>query len=100
MDNIHNVNKKEISEKITVATEEAPRSLAVAKKGIHTSQDFSQLMSSLMSDIIEGRVTPAIGNATVNAGGKLLKMVEMQLKYGTQKPGDSVKMIELVPMTV
>ncbi|MGH3427717.1 MAG: hypothetical protein ACRDQZ_09155 [Mycobacteriales bacterium] len=36
-----------------------------------------------MSDLIEGRVAPNVGNATSNAGGKLLKVVEMQYKYGT-----------------
>lgn len=41
-------------------------------------------MSALMSDIIAGRVTPAVGNAACNAGGKLLKVVEMQYKFGTQ----------------
>lgn len=40
-----------------------------------------------MSDIIEGTVSPQVGNATVNAGGKLLKVVELQLKYG--KPTES-----------
>lgn len=39
-------------------------------------------MSALMSDLITGCITPEISNATVNAGGKLLKIVEMQLKYG------------------
>lgn len=42
-------------------------------------------MSSIMSDLIEGRITPNVANATVNAGGKLLKVVEMQYKYGTPK---------------
>lgn len=41
------------------------------------------MMSALMSDLIAGRVTPQIGNATCNAGGKLLKIVDMQYKYGT-----------------
>lgn len=36
-----------------------------------------------MTDLIEGRIAPAVGNATCNAGGKLLKAVEMQFKYGT-----------------
>lgn len=40
------------------------------------------MMSALMSDILEGKVTPQVGNAVVNAGGKLLKVVEMQAKYG------------------
>ena len=40
-------------------------------------------MSALMSDEIEGRLTPSVSNAAVNAGGKLLKVVEMQYKYGS-----------------
>lgn len=42
------------------------------------------MMSALMSDLIEGKITPQVGNATVNCGGKLLKVVELQLKYGKQ----------------
>lgn len=38
-----------------------------------------------MSDLIAGKVTPQIGNAVCNAGGKLLKIVEMKYKYGTNK---------------
>jgi len=44
-------------------------------------------MSALMSDLIEGRVTPSVGNSTCNAGGKLLKVVEMSYKYGVDGPG-------------
>ena len=62
-----------------------PRSLKVAEKGVKTGHDFANLMSALMSDIIEGRVTPSVGNATCNAGGKLLKVVEMQYRYGSQR---------------
>jgi len=71
----------------TTETEEIdkqPRSLPIASRGVKTSSDFAQLMSALMSDLIDGRVTPQIGNATCNAGGKLLKVVEMTYKYGTQ----------------
>lgn len=39
-------------------------------------------MSGLISDVLEGRVTPGVCNAAVNAGGKLLKVVEMQQRYG------------------
>lgn len=35
-----------------------------------------------MSDLVDGRVNANVGNATVNAGGKLLKMVELQMRYG------------------
>ena len=40
-------------------------------------------MSSLMSDLVDGSISPMVANATVNAGGKLLKVVEMQYRYGT-----------------
>ncbi len=62
---------------------QAPRSLVIAARGVKTGDDFAGLMSALMSDLIEGRVTPQIGNATCNAGGKLLKVVELQYKYAT-----------------
>lgn len=40
-----------------------------------------------MSDIIEGAVSPQVGNAAVNAGSRLLKVVELQLKYGKHNAG-------------
>jgi hypothetical protein len=61
------------------------RSAAIAREGIRTGDDFANLMSALMSDVIEGSLTPIVANATVNAGGKLLKVVEMQYKYGSPK---------------
>jgi hypothetical protein len=72
-----------------------PRSLKIAEVGVRTGRDFAKLMSALMSDIIEGRVTPNVGNATCNAGGKLLKVVEMQYKYGTDGPGTGEKVLRL-----
>lgn len=41
-------------------------------------------MSALMSDVISGAVTPQITNAACNAGGKMLKMVDLEYKYGTK----------------
>src|SRR5262245_35106985 len=75
--------------------QKVPRSLAIAEKGIRTGSDFALMMSAVMSDLIDGRVTPSIGNATCNAGGKLLKVVEMQYRYGTQSGGDGTKTLIL-----
>jgi len=72
-----------------------PKSLAVAAHGIHTGIQFARFMSALMTDLIEGRVSPGIGNAACNAGGKLLKVVELQHKYGTPGPGRSQKILDL-----
>lgn len=77
--------------------EAQPRSLAISERGIKTGADFASLMSSLMVDIISGRVTPAVGNAACNAGGKLLKVVEMQYKYGTQSGNQGDRVLTLAP---
>lgn len=82
------------SQDITL-TREAPRSLALADRGIKTGADFANMMSALMSDIISERITPIVANATVNAGGKLLKVVEMQYKYGGK--GDEARTLTLAP---
>ena len=79
--------------------EKTPRSLLIAAKGIRTAQDFANMMSALMSDLIEGKVTPGVGNATCNAGGKMLKAVELQQKYGTDGPGTGRKVLELATAT-
>jgi hypothetical protein len=63
----------------------ATRSGPIAAAGVQTGEDFANLMSALMSDVIEGTITPIVANATVNAGGKLLKVVEMQYRYGAPK---------------
>ena len=67
-----------------------PKSIDIFEKGIKTSEDFANGFSALMSDIITGKVTPQMGNATCNAGGKLLKMVEMTYKYGGTGKGGSL----------
>jgi hypothetical protein len=66
-----------------MVTKQRPVSLTISEKGIATGHDFAGFMSALMSDLIGGRVSPMVGNAACNAGGKLLKVVEMQMKYGT-----------------
>lgn len=66
---------------------EQPRSLRIAASGITTGHKFANLYSALMADLIEGRVTPSIAHAICNAGSRLLKVVEMQNKYGVSRPG-------------
>lgn len=58
-------------------------SLRFATDTVKTGKDFADLMSNLMSDLLAERVTPRVGTAVCNAGGKLLKVVELQFKYGT-----------------
>lgn len=48
------------------------------------------MMSGLMTDLRDGSVTPQIGNAICNAGGKLLKVVELEHKYGRPAPNTTL----------
>jgi len=61
-----------------------PRCIKIAQRGVRTGGDFASLMAALMSDVIEGRVSAQTANAACNAGGKLLKIVDMQIKYATK----------------
>lgn len=79
----------------TSAKVSKPKSLALAKCGIRTGKDFSALMSALMTDLIEGSISPGVGNAACNAGGKLLKVVEMQMRYGRCATPDGEKVLVL-----
>lgn len=81
--------------KKSVEDSRTPRSLEIAQRGIKTDSDFANMMSALMSDLIEGKVTPSVGNATCNAGGKLLKVVELKYKYGTEGKGQGAKTLLL-----
>lgn len=73
--------------------------MQIAKQGIQTGGDFARMMSALMSDVVEGKIAPQVSNATVNAGGKLLKVVEMTQKYGIPISGTPHKILKLLPMT-
>lgn len=53
-------------------------------------------MSALIADLTDGRITPQVGNAICNASGKLLKVAEMQYKYGT-KQGERETTLMLAP---
>lgn len=52
-------------------------------------------MSCLMSDVLTGKVSPVVCNATVNAGGKLLKVIEMQHRYGSLSQDGRSKTLSL-----
>ncbi len=41
------------------------------------------MFSLVMGDVATNRLDPRKANAICNAGGKLLKVVEMQHRYGT-----------------
>lgn len=58
------------------------RCLPIAAKGIKSSGDVKSLMAAIIPDILEGTVNVQTAGAVCNAAGKLIKMVELELKYG------------------
>lgn len=56
----------------------------IGERGIINASDFADYMSAVMSDLVSGAITPQVANAACNAGGKLLKVMEMRMKYGQQ----------------
>ena len=55
-------------------------------------------MSAMMSDILMGTMNANTANAAVNAGGKLLKVAEMQRKFGQpQVPEEPTRELVLAP---
>ena len=86
------VEEKRDTTETSPETTQEPRSLSISKGGITTAEDFASLMSSVMSDVIDGRLSPPVANAVCNAGGKLIKIVEMQYKYAGQ-PSQSVEQV-------
>lgn len=56
--------------------------MRIAIAGVRTSTDFAALFSALMADLMDGRIPIEKATAMCNAGGKLLKVVELQHKFG------------------
>jgi hypothetical protein len=82
--------------RVARAKKSTPRAIALADKGINTGADFASVMSALLSDTIAGRVDPQVSNAACNISGKLLKVVELQHKYGKGTVGG--RMLALTPI--
>lgn len=49
-------------------------------------------MSALMADIADGTVKPSIANAIVNAGSKLLRIMDLERRYGQEDRDGSRKL--------
>lgn len=61
---------------------ETPLSVQIASRGIRTADDAANFQSALLGDLMAERVTVKKTNAACNVVGKLLKVVELQQKYG------------------
>lgn len=58
------------------------RSLSIARGGLNTGFDTINLLTATITDVLEEGITTNQANVVVNAVGKVLKVVELQFKYG------------------
>ena len=79
-----------------LAAARRPACQPIAEAGITTSKEFAAFMSALLSDIICGRINHREANAACNAAGKMLKIIEMQIRYGEPCSTDQHKVLQLV----
>jgi hypothetical protein len=82
-------SKQKTASKVPALTEVAKnaRSLAVAEKGLHTAGDCANFFSALMSDIIEGEVSPRLANVVSNELGKRLQTAARVVTLVQRKKG-------------
>ena len=71
------------------------RSVALlAQHGISTSRNCANVLAAIALDVGTGCLTPQVGNAMCNPIGKLLKLKEMEIKYGTaDQPGGQKRLV-------
>lgn len=86
------------SKKSLAANQKQPTAAKLADAGIATGADFSRVMAALLADTVAGRIEPNRANAACNVAGKLIRMVEMQHKYGKQVDGSTERLLSLTPV--
>ena len=64
------------------------RSLGIARGGLRSGFDTINMLTATITDVLEEEITTNQANVVVNAIGKVLKVVELQQKYGKPKGTD------------
>lgn len=75
--------------------QEKSKSLAVINHGVTNSLQARDLMLAIASDLITGALAANVGSGVCNAIGKLLKIVEMEFKYGPKGPDATTRFLVL-----
>ena len=78
----------------TPAREPAP-SVVIAAAGINDSRQFAAVFSRLIADVGLGAIDPRVCAGMCNAASKLLRVKEMELRYGVEVKGEKAKLLPL-----
>lgn len=73
-----------------------PRCVEIAEKGITNSQQTIRYLSALVADASAGRVTTGLVHGACNAVGKILRVVELESRYGTAKGSGQEKVLQFI----
>lgn len=68
---------------LPVVQQQQPKCVAIAEAGVRNSQQMMRYLSALIADGSAGRVTTGMMHGACNAVGKLLRVAEMEARYGT-----------------
>ena len=75
------------------------RSALLASGGFHSSQKTKEFLSALVGDVMNGHVPEKTANCSLNGVRTLLKVVDMEQRFGSvENEGDSPNLL-LVPET-
>lgn len=77
-----------------LAPAEVPRSVSIASSGIRDDQDAAEFLSAVIGDVMTQSVSVRIANTSVNALGKLLKLVDMRHRYGDPEKARSLQLVK------
>jgi hypothetical protein len=55
----------------------------IARAGVKSGDDFTRLMLAIISDLADGSMSPGVAGAMCRAGANVIKIVEMQHRYGS-----------------
>lgn len=58
-----------------------------ARHGVRTADQFANVMSFLIDDLLNGNVNTNVANAVSTAGRNMLQLVAMQYKHGQSNNG-------------
>lgn len=72
-----------------------PKSLAIVTKGIRTSGDLANMFAAVICDTLDKSITVGQANVVCNAGGKILRIAEAQMRYGGLTPQKSGEPFQL-----
>lgn len=100
-------NKKGTTRSVPDATEQTKqgretaglRTAKVITGEMQSTQDYARLIVAMVLDAAEGKVSAILVNSTVNAGRLLVKMAELNMKYGRPanakrvQPGPTINLL-------